>query len=625
MEPIDMAYDFYEAPDSSADLPPIILIHGIVWNKYMFRELAEKLCLATNRKVYSLDLRNHGESPFCEKCTMFEMCEDVKYFIKVNEFQKISFVCHSFSTTIAYMVALEKPEVVEKMVMVDSFPFNSFEKDLKDGYIPEVFFQNRILKTLSPKWSLKEAREKLRKLAEKESRSQKLLYKKMIHDLKKEDGQFKWKTDIDFLQKRVELKEHMVPPRGRCNHEILFVRCPNSINVTDERFEKVLKYNPNSKLVTIEDTSHLLLLEKTDEFVEVVSEFLSDQRYEVQDRNFGYYVLSSPSSCANDEASVSILIKLRKTSQTHDVHLQWIPSHVNIGGNKMINRLAKELGEYMKTLLLVSSLRRDLYFDFMIQYQLISVRGIWSNKDYYPDFMIFIVENIDSHRKKTKTTLQIKMEPIDMAYDFYEAPDSSASLPPIILLHGFVWNKYMFRELADKLCLATNRKVYCPDLRNHGESPSSEKCTMSAMSEDVKNFIKVNELQKVSFVCHSFSSTIAYLVALEKQKLFYKKVIHDLKKEDGEFKWKTDIDFLQKRIDTKDLFVSPRGRCNHEILFVRCPNSINVTDERFEKVLKYNPNSKLVTIEDSSHLLLLEKIDEFVEVVSEFLSDRRHE
>ncbi|GFQ70928.1 protein ABHD11 [Trichonephila clavata] len=300
MEPIDMAYDFYEAPDSSEDLPPIILIHGIVWNKYMFRELAEKLCLATKRKesnqdikeaarrtchnirnqVYCLDLRSHGESPFCEKCPMFEICEDVKYFLKVNELQKVSFVCHSFSTTISYMVALEKPEIVEKMVMVDSFPFNTFEKDLKDGYIPEVFFQNRILKSLNPKMSLKEARERLRKQAEKESKSQKLLYKKMIHDLKKEDGQFKWKTDIDFLQKRLNAKDHIVSPRGRCNHEILFVRCPNSINVTDEIFEKVLKYNPNSKLATIEDTSHLLLLEKVDEFVEVVSEFLSDKKYE---------------------------------------------------------------------------------------------------------------------------------------------------------------------------------------------------------------------------------------------------------------------------------------------------------------------------------------------------------
>ncbi|GFU29138.1 hypothetical protein TNCV_4837321 [Trichonephila clavipes] len=66
-------------------------------------------------KVYCLDLRNHGESPSCEKCTTFTMFEDVKYFIKVNELQKISFVCHSFSTTTAYLVALKKqnpaPEV----------------------------------------------------------------------------------------------------------------------------------------------------------------------------------------------------------------------------------------------------------------------------------------------------------------------------------------------------------------------------------------------------------------------------------------------------------------------------------------------------------------------------------
>ncbi|GFU29141.1 hypothetical protein TNCV_4837351 [Trichonephila clavipes] len=63
----------------------------------------------------------------------------------------------------------------------------------------------------------------------------------------------------------------------------------------------------------------------------------------VQDRNFGYYVLPSLSSSANDETSVSIMIKL-KIFQTLDVHLQWAPSHVSIGGNEIADRLAKEVG-----------------------------------------------------------------------------------------------------------------------------------------------------------------------------------------------------------------------------------------------------------------------------------------
>ncbi|GFU08363.1 hypothetical protein TNCV_4962911 [Trichonephila clavipes] len=47
----------------------------------------------------------------------------------------------------------------------------------------------------------------------------------------------------------------------------------------------------------------------------------------------------------NDKTSVSILLKLRKISETHDVHFQWIPSHVNISSNEVADRLTKECSE----------------------------------------------------------------------------------------------------------------------------------------------------------------------------------------------------------------------------------------------------------------------------------------
>ncbi|XP_035223926.1 uncharacterized protein LOC118196567 [Stegodyphus dumicola] len=47
-------------------------------------------------------------------------------------------------------------------------------------------------------------------------------------------------------------------------------------------------------------------------------------------------------SSACDESSISILLKLRKISQTHEVHLQWLPSHVNVCGNEVADKLVKE-------------------------------------------------------------------------------------------------------------------------------------------------------------------------------------------------------------------------------------------------------------------------------------------
>lgn len=47
------------------------------------------------------------------------------------------------------------------------------------------------------------------------------------------------------------------------------------IRCRDEKFEAVRRYNPNAKLVTVEDASHLLMFEKEEEFLKFVRKFLA--------------------------------------------------------------------------------------------------------------------------------------------------------------------------------------------------------------------------------------------------------------------------------------------------------------------------------------------------------------
>ncbi|GFV35041.1 RNase H domain-containing protein [Trichonephila clavipes] len=44
----------------------------------------------------------------------------------------------------------------------------------------------------------------------------------------------------------------------------------------------------------------------------------------------------------DDNTGVAILEKLKRLSSSREIHLQWVPSHVNIAGNEIADSLAKD-------------------------------------------------------------------------------------------------------------------------------------------------------------------------------------------------------------------------------------------------------------------------------------------
>jgi pimeloyl-ACP methyl ester carboxylesterase len=79
---------------------------------------------------------------------------------------------------------------------------------------------------------------------------------------------------------------------------------------------------------------------------------------------------------------------------------------------------------------------------------------------------------------------------IEMAYE------DVGSGPPIILLHGYPFNRSMWREQADSL--STNYRVIIPDLRGHGEtSVTQEPATIAEMAQDVATLLDELEIKRV--------------------------------------------------------------------------------------------------------------------------------
>lgn len=136
--PVNLAYISYEkklkdkAANDEASIAkeqeksPLIIQHGLFGTKENWKTVSKEINFITNRAVYSIDGRNHGESPHSNEMTFALMAKDVKKFVDHLQHEKISFMGHhGLGGRIGMMIAMLYPEILDKLIVVDSTPLMS--------------------------------------------------------------------------------------------------------------------------------------------------------------------------------------------------------------------------------------------------------------------------------------------------------------------------------------------------------------------------------------------------------------------------------------------------------------------------------------------------------------------
>lgn len=100
---------------------PLVILHGLFGQRKNWSSLQKQFARA--RPVVAADLRNHGESPWDAAMDYPAMAEDVAHLID----EKLSggpalVVGHSMGGKAAMMLALDRPDLVERLVVVDIAP-----------------------------------------------------------------------------------------------------------------------------------------------------------------------------------------------------------------------------------------------------------------------------------------------------------------------------------------------------------------------------------------------------------------------------------------------------------------------------------------------------------------------
>ena len=107
--PLELSYALNMAKlDASTTVKPfpLLILHGLFGSKQnwrfiilfvykLTRSLSKSMSLRFGVDVYSLDLRNHGESPHSSTMSIESMSSDVSAFIKKHNLHKVNVIGHS--------------------------------------------------------------------------------------------------------------------------------------------------------------------------------------------------------------------------------------------------------------------------------------------------------------------------------------------------------------------------------------------------------------------------------------------------------------------------------------------------------------------------------------------------
>lgn len=286
---VSLSFKSYESKSKKVD-SPLLIQHNLLGCKNNWTRLAKELNQMTRRKVISVDCRNHGESPHHPEMTYAGMSLDVQALIQQQQKdqEKFSFMGAGMGGRVGMYLALTRPDLVDKLIVLNSTPLANHKvvdrwNDIRKACLAMKEIQNKILSenSLVSRKSLADLELKP-VLKDSFDRS---LFLTNLTDSKEENGL--WRLNLDsFIQSRENgiFPSSLSPSLDKFTDNkkfdgpVLFITGEHSNYLRKEDEDKVKKYFPQAQFTWIPNSGYWVHAEKYPELLEALLSFLSVKR-----------------------------------------------------------------------------------------------------------------------------------------------------------------------------------------------------------------------------------------------------------------------------------------------------------------------------------------------------------
>ena len=254
---LKLAYSDY------GDGHPLIIIHGLFGSSSNWRSIARRL--AGDYHVYTVDLRNHGRSPWHDDMSYHALATDIADFITTHNLHDSHVMGHSLGGKTAMTLALQFPHLLKNLAVLDIAPVEYSHTQL--GYIEAMRALN--LSTITHRTDADTAL--------REHVPETMVRQFLLQNLVQDGDDFRWRINLDALANHMgEMISFPSFTDKQFSGSTFFVYGTDSDYVLPGHHSTVRGFFPAAQIIGVENAGHWLHVERPNIVVEMIHNFLSD-------------------------------------------------------------------------------------------------------------------------------------------------------------------------------------------------------------------------------------------------------------------------------------------------------------------------------------------------------------
>ncbi|KAK3742992.1 hypothetical protein QZH41_015623, partial [Actinostola sp. cb2023] len=218
--------------------------------------------------IISVDARNHGNSEHHIDMNYFVQALDAKTLLQELDIPKTVMIGHSMGGKVAMTFALSFPELVDKVIVIDSSPSPSIsDEDIQ-----------RYLKT-----KLQMDLTKIRDKKDAENMMKSTVHKSILRQffltnlVQLPEGGFRWRINLEAidnnLQDLMAFPSHF--PHPQFTGQVLFIGGGKSNYIQKKDYDLIYNLFPKAEITYIPDCGHWVHAEKPKELIQLIIDFLN--------------------------------------------------------------------------------------------------------------------------------------------------------------------------------------------------------------------------------------------------------------------------------------------------------------------------------------------------------------